>query len=499
MKLFSLLSVAVFAAATSGCITVPAAPITPSERIALDTAALNDAYGRAITDQILLNALRGRDRWPRQYVNVTGVSNTPNESQSGSLTLNPLPLNAIPGFRSSQSQLSRSESSQRAYGVQPYSTQAFNQAILNAIPRDTFEHYWSSTWSRDILMLVMVSSLQRVETPAPSASTTEALTANPRVDDAQLSRFYSDPYAQLGEGMLQGASGRHGSGTHAAQVDPHPVKPLKHGRVMPNYPIMTSASTPTGCTATPERGPVANWPDDPALAQGSRDDCAFFQIVGQLMEQGRDNVRLREAPKPKCQHAQPVAISRRNAPLITSMANAAGVSGSGLTIHAVRPENPPENFVATEVQLVHCSASDEPLVMEVLAPATDTASEDRTVIATYAMKLRSLDEMIFAMGTLLRVNNGDVHLAFRRGSDGHYQPAAPLFSAHPAVSARPVQYAAAANYRDTLYVAGPAISGFYEGDDDRTATVLTLLGQLFALNNSPGADASAPATSAVLR
>src|SRR5262245_31503456 len=76
-----------------GCATASSAQRDLGARaIADDAISFNDAYGQAVTGQILLNILRGRDRLPRHYLSMTGISNAPSLrlQQSGGIGAIPL-------------------------------------------------------------------------------------------------------------------------------------------------------------------------------------------------------------------------------------------------------------------------------------------------------------------------------------------------------------------------------------------------------------------------
>ncbi|MEJ0060887.1 MAG: hypothetical protein WDM79_15455 [Terricaulis sp.] len=72
--------------------TRPTAAPALSRQIADDAASFNDAYGQAITAQILLNVLRSRDRLPRYYLAMTGISDSPSVSLSQNADIGGIPL-----------------------------------------------------------------------------------------------------------------------------------------------------------------------------------------------------------------------------------------------------------------------------------------------------------------------------------------------------------------------------------------------------------------------
>src|ERR1700741_3086992 len=94
-----------------GCTTLAGTGITSANDVARDAAALNDAYNRAASGQILLNVLRSRDRWPRQYVTLNAMTNQPTATASGTLTLDAIPLGVSEAFEGSNAELRREQHS----------------------------------------------------------------------------------------------------------------------------------------------------------------------------------------------------------------------------------------------------------------------------------------------------------------------------------------------------------------------------------------------------
>jgi hypothetical protein len=152
--------------ALSGCV----APMTGVSRqamiarIADDTAAFNDAYAHAVNGQILLNILRSRDRQPRYYLSTTGISDAPLLDDQASINIggiglgrsfDPWGLGSLNGRR----ELSRRPS----YAVQPLSADTLIKSVFLPTPTNVFQHYWESGWPRDMLVLLMVDRITRVE------------------------------------------------------------------------------------------------------------------------------------------------------------------------------------------------------------------------------------------------------------------------------------------------------------------------------------------------
>ena len=91
----SLVPVCAAALLAVSCAT---APDIPSQRerltrqIADDAVSFNEAYGQAVSAQILLNILRSRDRMPRYYLAMTGISDSPSWSTTQSAAIGGIPL-----------------------------------------------------------------------------------------------------------------------------------------------------------------------------------------------------------------------------------------------------------------------------------------------------------------------------------------------------------------------------------------------------------------------
>ena len=63
-----------------------------TRQIADDAVGFNEAYGQAVSAQILLNILRSRDRLPRYYLAMTGISDSPSWSTTQSAAIGGIPL-----------------------------------------------------------------------------------------------------------------------------------------------------------------------------------------------------------------------------------------------------------------------------------------------------------------------------------------------------------------------------------------------------------------------
>ncbi len=163
-SVFAACAAALFAAS---CVT---APDFPSQRerlarqIADDAVGFNEAYGQAVSAQILLNILRSRDRLPRYYLAMTGISDSPSWTTTQSAAIGGVPLGAVNspwGF--GEVGIERERATRPSYAVQPFDATTLARTAFQPTPSAVFEHYWYSGWPRDLLMLMMVESIEKTD------------------------------------------------------------------------------------------------------------------------------------------------------------------------------------------------------------------------------------------------------------------------------------------------------------------------------------------------
>lgn len=134
-----------------------------ARQIADDAVGFNEAYGQAVSAQILLNILRSRDRLPRYYLAMTGISDSPSWSTTQSAAIGGIPLGGdigtpwgVGGFG-----VERERASRPNYAVQPFNADTLTRTAFQPTPANVFEHYWYSGWPRDLLLLMMVESIEK--------------------------------------------------------------------------------------------------------------------------------------------------------------------------------------------------------------------------------------------------------------------------------------------------------------------------------------------------
>lgn len=163
----------------AACGTTPAAPLrreSLARQIADDAAAFNEAYARAVSAQILLNVLRARDRQPRYYLSMSGIADAPGFRYRENVGVSGTPLGegASPwGFGNFG--VERETQRRPSYAVQPLSAETLTKTVFQPTPTNVFAHYWSSGWSHDLLLFLMVERIVRIETVRGRREVSEVL------------------------------------------------------------------------------------------------------------------------------------------------------------------------------------------------------------------------------------------------------------------------------------------------------------------------------------
>lgn len=161
MKFVKLAGVALSALCMQGCAMVSdLGAIGLAENIEDNAATLNAAHTRAMTAIIAVNVLRARDRWPTNYTTLSGIKSNPTLSLNGAASFSPLGLgNAPMPFANSGASVSRSESANAEYSVNPFSNNDRTQGLLKPIQPEMLQSYWLAGWPRETLMWLFVDAV----------------------------------------------------------------------------------------------------------------------------------------------------------------------------------------------------------------------------------------------------------------------------------------------------------------------------------------------------
>lgn len=208
-----------------------------SRQIANDAASFNEAYGQAVSGQILLNILRSRDRLPRYYLSMTGIADSPSLRYQQDAGIGSIPLGSgASNWGIGSFGVSRETETRPAYAVQPFSAETLTRTAFEPTPPYVFQHYWDGGWPRDILLLVMVEQIEKTDARGHTTIyTNEANTIfNNCADGVDTGgcayvREMRAVLATTERGPQTGIDRRHGRalcGLVGAYAPAHPVRPL---------------------------------------------------------------------------------------------------------------------------------------------------------------------------------------------------------------------------------------------------------------------------------
>lgn len=162
-----------------------------AENIEGNAATLNDAHTRAMTAIIAMNVLRARDRWPTNYTTLSGIKSNPTLSLNGSASFSPLGLgNANAPFTGSSASVSRNESANAEYSVNPFSNNDKTQGLLKPIQPEQLENYWLAGWPRETLMWLFVDAVTFAGESQPWYIDGDEFSASPSPQDAANTARY---------------------------------------------------------------------------------------------------------------------------------------------------------------------------------------------------------------------------------------------------------------------------------------------------------------------
>lgn len=167
-KLFSRVICALAAAALSACATAPsisAAPDYVAERIGANAVAYNQAYGRAIADQLLLNIMRARDGVPLYYLSMSGINDQSHLEVTRSGTLANIGLgNGNPDWSVGQLTGGATTRIQPGYQLnplqQPKKDEGPSGRAFEPVSPRLFRQYWRSDWPPIVLLLLLADRME---------------------------------------------------------------------------------------------------------------------------------------------------------------------------------------------------------------------------------------------------------------------------------------------------------------------------------------------------
>ena len=174
-----------------------------AETIEGNAATLNEAHTRAMTAIIAVNVLRARDRWPTNYTTLSGIKSNPSVQLNGSASFGPLGFgNAVAPFTGSSASVSRNESANAEYSVNPFSNNDKTQGLLKPIQPESMESYWNAGWPRETLMWLFVDSVKFAGEAQPWFIDGDEFSAAPSASDLANTRRYVDIITRAKRGEI---------------------------------------------------------------------------------------------------------------------------------------------------------------------------------------------------------------------------------------------------------------------------------------------------------
>ncbi len=161
-RLAKTIGAGICAASMGGCAIVSDLGATGlAENIESNAATLNEAHTRAMGAIIAVNVLRARDRWPTNYTTLSGIKSNPTLALNGSASLAPLGFgNPADPLSNSALSLSRNETSNAEYSVNPFANNEKTQSLLKPIKPETMLDYWNAGWPRATLMWMFIDAVK---------------------------------------------------------------------------------------------------------------------------------------------------------------------------------------------------------------------------------------------------------------------------------------------------------------------------------------------------
>lgn len=146
---------------TAGCAILDNTPFAGTQKITSNigenASMLNDAHSRALNGVILQNILRARDRWPKHYTVLSGITSEPQVKLTLGAELGPIGL-GNPERPFGESAVSGSQDSTAALTYQSNPLEQSDNAYA-PIPHDIFARYWNDGWPKDVLLILLVKSI----------------------------------------------------------------------------------------------------------------------------------------------------------------------------------------------------------------------------------------------------------------------------------------------------------------------------------------------------
>lgn len=452
-----------FAIIASGCVATPFYGKPMTERITADAEAFGKAYSEAIDGHILLNILYARDRLPRHYTTVKDITTTQSRSLSVTPSIGGVPL-GNPATDTGGAKLwgvgqvgaSGSATTTPNYGISPLVSEQFIKGALNPVTNDMFQKYWDGGWPKDVLLAVLATRAVRL--PPEGATQPKSLSECTQCFELEnsgedISKARDTEFLALARFIKDYA----GDLKIIAEEAPFPKKDAKPIAVLASTASAISPAELAQITQGIEKAKAAGY--STKLSQNGRltlyapNDLKQFVIltIGKtdLWATLRNNKKVKE--------------EYRNELRVSSDA--------------------PDKFDPTGRWLIELRSFDQAIYYLGEAIRKPIPDDDSVYGPSWAVTAADCPEKgESSAAPLFQVTRRDSWIPTQSHD---YPPTA----ANGGPAGEDPIWAARVNYRGAWYFAGPA-SPLEAGCDtpnvvDRSATVLTLLGQILEMNRSP--------------
>jgi hypothetical protein len=428
--------------------------------------SFNEAIADSTNSEILINALRARDRMPTYYTRVS--SDTANSTISPSVSMQ-IPLGPGANVKGFFPNVSLGTSQQNQLSLQNLDDQKFMRGVLTPVPVDVLGYYLRQGWPAEVLLTVTVAEIS--VTPSTAKALEDAFDAQcrdePRTDYCN---------AVLPDDVPPSASGQYVTQQlKACLADPNDyVKGAGDTLILENYP---ESGAQMSCFQWMLRVLIAL---DPMPGKSASYDVVARDIplgnlksVATLADLEKSDLVIAPGQGDK------VTLCRRNQ-----------VSGLRLlrfegTVAASKDDPSP----ASADDATGHSGSAIPLMLgKSESPATGCGAVGRATAPQIELTTRSLDGMIYFLGEILRAEedssaaNGTGSIwAWNRteGREAEWKLFVTEQGAPPSDSAVDVSF-----HGETYYIPSDCEDARHCAEADarhRSLQVLSLLGQIWGL------------------
>lgn len=442
-----------------------------------------------------------------------------------------------------------SASSNPTYGVTPLVKEDLTKAVFNPIPVNTFNHYWERNWPEDLLLFLFVDSAKMSHLNGLEITFVDVKgMAKARKDyAATFQRLTEEKRSKLIETRLTFASAIGAPGLPEKLfkdrfITHDKIYLLSKEKEAFIWTNTTSAFTEKCAGSLDGRSRVN-------LAYDTKRACYYYDWVRHtsIAEHRLPTAANGASECKSVMTLSSNGSLALDADLLKAMAEAKGAGFTVKKqkdavddTESVGVFNCTDGQKTARISALHpvfnVGQGDDSYAKQFSERQTEKNNKQDAISVTYELDLRSLDGMIYYLGQLLRSEDplqgekAHPQATLRRmvtaigvpsdaakisfGDDAKQDARAPLFYAVNesflrSVPSKPENYAARVRYRGKTYVAGPPIASEltckaaggtpkedgrrdYDCEDvgpayggDRTVTVLSLLGQIFLLNQSP--------------